>query len=133
MGIQTSSINIDGTVATTGGTATGMIAKGGTLNELVTVLDDSSEFIAQTRVRFSVVDPKVQSSAPNGYTQARSIVKVVVPLALDNGNYTTNTLELRLGVDPETSDAEIASMLVLGAQLFADSDFSDFWKKQSLS
>lgn len=133
MGIQSSSVNIDGTVATSAGTATGMIVKGGNLNELVTVLDDSSEFIAQTKIRFSIVDPKVQTSAPNGYTQARSIVKVVVPLALDNLSYTTNTLEIRLGVDPEASDSEIESMLVLGAQLLADSDFSDFWKKQSLS
>lgn len=133
MGIQSSSVNIDGTVATTAGTATGMITKGSTLNELVTVLDDSSEFIAQTKLKFSVVDPKVQTSAPNGYTQGRSVVKVIVPLALDNGNFTTNTLEIRLGADPEATDAEITSMLVLGAQLLHDSDFIDFWTKQSLS
>lgn len=133
MGIQSSSINIDGTVATTAGTATGLIAKGGTLNEFLAILDDSSEFIAQTKIKFTVSDPRVQTSAPNGYTQARSGVKVVVPLALDNSSHTTNTLTMQLSVDPETTDAEIESMLVMGAQLLADSDFSDFWKKQSLS
>lgn len=87
MGIQSSSINIDGTVATTAGTATGLIAKGGTLNEFLAILDDSSEFIAQTKIKFTVSDPRVQTSAPNGYTQARSSVKVVVPLALDNSSH----------------------------------------------
>jgi hypothetical protein len=54
-------------------------------------------------------------------------------LALDNGNRTVNTFTLSLSVDPETTDAEIESMLVLAAQLLHDSDFSDFWKKQSLA
>lgn len=133
MSIASSSILVDGTVATTGGTATGVLTKGGTLNETKVILDDSSEFIAQTSVSFVVKDPKVSASSPNGYTQARSSVKVSVPLALDNGNQTVNTINIILSVDPETTDAEIASLLVLSAQLLADSDFSDFWKKQSLA
>lgn len=131
MTIQSSSVNIDGTVATTGGTATTMLNKGGTLNERRCVLDDGSEFINETKLEFTVRDPVVNSGAPNGYTQARSIVKVLEPLLLDNGSYTTNKLEISLSVDPETTDAEVESMLVLGAQLLHDADFSEFWKKQS--
>jgi len=133
MGIQNSSINIDGTVSATGGTATGMITKGSTLNQLLVIIDDSSEFIDETKAEFTVKSPAIQTSAPNGYTQARSKVRVFVPLALDNGNQTLNTLTIEVACDHETTAAEIESMLVLGAQLLADSDYSDFWKKQSLS
>lgn len=133
MGIQSGAVLVDGTVATTGGTSTSFITKGNTLNELDLLLDNSAEFIAQTKIKFTVAEPRVQSSAPNGYTQARSICKLLVPLALDNGNTTINTLEIRLSCDHETTDAEIQSMLVLGAQFLHDSDFSNFWKKQSLS
>jgi hypothetical protein len=133
MAIETSSILYDGTVATTGGTATGVITKGGTLNQLNVILDDSSEFIDQTKVEFTVREPVVNTSAPNGYTQARSAVRMLVPLSLDNTNRTINSLKIELSVDHETTDAEIQSILVAGAQFLVDSDFSDFWKKQSLS
>lgn len=131
MTIQASSVLVDGTVATTGGTATSVINKGGTLAERRVILDDGSVYVGETRLQFKVSDPVVNSSAPNGYTQGRSEVKVLVPLLLDNGKYTTNTIDLKLSVDPETTDAEIQSMLVLGAQLLHDTDFSDFWKKRS--
>jgi hypothetical protein len=108
-----------------------VLNKGGTLSERRVIMDDSSEFINETRVQFRVSDPVVSTSAPNGYTQARSEIKVLVPLTLDNGGYTTNVLDIKLSVDPETTDAETESMLVLGAQFLADSDFSEFWKKRS--
>jgi hypothetical protein len=133
MGIQTASILVDGTVATTGGSATTFITKGDTLNEKRVTLDDSSEFIANVNVQFSVSDPVKNAGAPNGYTQKRSTVKMLVPLALDNALYTMNTMTIQLSVDPETTDAEVESMLVSAAQLLHDSDFSDFWKKQSLA
>lgn len=132
MSLVTSSILKDGVVATTGGTATGMIDKGGTLEKWEGILDDGSEFISQSVCSFTIKDPKVNIGSPNGYTQARSTVTLKVPLLLDNGSYTVNTLSIQLAVDHETTDAEISTMLVYGAQLLADSDFSDFWKKQSL-
>ncbi len=133
MAISTSSILVDGTVATTGGTATSVIQKGNTLDQVVVVLDDGSEFINQTTVTFSIKDPKVNTGAPNGYTQARSNAKITKPLALDNGNRTVNSVNIQLSVDHETTDAEIQNLLVTAAQLLVDSDFSDFWKKQSFS
>lgn len=133
MSISTSSVLVGGTVATTGGTATTMIEKGNTLDNQKVILDDSAEFINATLIDFSVRDPKVNSGAPNGYTQARSSVKLSVPLALDNGNRTVNTVTIQLSVDPETTDAEVDAIRVLAAQLIHDSDFDEFWQKQSLS
>jgi hypothetical protein len=133
MSIESSAVLVDGTVATTGGTNTSVITKGQSLDSHKVILDDGAEFIDTSTIDFSIKDPKVNSGSPNGYTQARSSVKLSVPLALDNGNRTVNTFTLSLSVDPETTDAEIESMLVLAAQLLHDSDFSDFWKKQSLA
>ena len=133
MSISTSSILVDGTVATTGGTATTVITKGDTLNEHRVILDDSSEFAAQTEIRFAVKEPKVNSGAPNGYTQQRNIVSVLKPLALDNGNSTVNSAKVEIACDPETTDAEKLNLRVTLCQLIMDSDFVDFWDKQSLA
>ena len=133
MSISTALILVDGTVATTGGTSTGLISKGDTLEVSRNILDDAAEFLAETRVDFSIKDPKVSAGAPNGYTQARSTAKISSPLVLDNGNNTVNTLEQKLSVDPETTDAEIQTMLVNGAQLLIAAAFSDFWNKRTLS
>lgn len=132
MSLTTASVLKDGTVATTGGTATGFIHKGGNLGLWEGIFDDSSEFINQSTVTFQVKDPKSNTGSPNGYTQGRSTVVMKVPLALDNGERTVNTLKIELACDHETTDAEIQTMLVYAAQLLADSDFSEFWKKQSL-
>lgn len=133
MTISNLSVNIDGTVATTGGTATPVISKGTLLDQHNVILDDSSEFIAQTSMSFANKDPKVSLSAPNGYTQARRSVKILEPLLLDNGNYTTNSATIILSVDPETTDAEKLSLRVLAAQAIHDSDLDDFWNKGSMS
>jgi len=133
MALTTASVLKDGTVGTTGGTATGFITKGIALGIYEAIIDDSSEFLTQSTVTFTTKDPKVNAGSPNGYTQARSQVTLKVPLELDNGEHTVNTLRIELSCDHEATDAEIESMLVYGAQFLADSDFSDFWKKQSIS
>ncbi len=133
MSILNASVNVDGTVATTGGTATTMVSKGTDLEKHDVILNDGSEFAAQTKISFSIKDPKVSSSAPNGYTQHRMNVKVLRPLLLDNGNYTVNSVTISFGVDHETTDAEIGSLRVLAAQLIHDSDFDDFWTVGSVS
>lgn len=132
MSIQSASVNVDGTVATTGGTATSFLTKN-VGNPLEMILDDSSEFVSQTRIEFSTKDPKVSTGAPNGYTQARSKVKLYVPLLLDNGEYTINTVTIEFAVDHETTVSEINSMRVLAAQFIHDSDYDEFWQNQALS
>lgn len=132
MSIDTASILVDGTVGITGGTATGFLVKSTNNNEKVVVLNDSSEFINQTSVSFKINDPKPSSSSPNGYTQARTEVRIKRPLLLDNGDYTVNTCSAQLSVDHETTDAEVESLKVLLCNLIMDTDFSDLWSKQSL-
>jgi hypothetical protein len=130
MSISTASVLKDGTVSATGGTATSLKTKGQDLGKISCIFDDGSEFINQSTVLFQATDPKVKTNTPNGYTQARSVATIHVPLVLDNGNTTKNSLSITLSVDHESTDAEVETMLVYGAQLLSDSDFSDFWKKQ---
>lgn len=130
MSISAASVLKDGTVATTGGTATSLVTKGQDLSQILALLDDGSEFINQSTCLWTISDPKVKVGAPNGYTQARSTVILHSPLVLDNGNLTKNSLKIELSVDHEATDSEIQTLLVYGAQFLHDSDFSDFWKKQ---
>lgn len=132
MSISSASVLKDGTVATTGGSAVSLVSKGQDLGQFAVLFDDGSEFIAQTTALFTISEPKVRPTAPNGYTQARSAVVMHVPLALDNGNVTKNSLKIELAVDHEATASEIETMLVYGAQLLHDADFSAFWKQQVL-
>jgi len=133
MSIDSSVILVGGTTSSTGGTSTGFIVKGSGDGNKKVILDDASEFIDSQQYTFSVSDPVVNSGAPNGYTQQRSTVKCVVPLNLDNGNRTTNTVTISLAFDPETTDTEKEALIELGAQLLIQSSLDDFWKKQSLA
>jgi hypothetical protein len=132
MTISAASVLVGGTVSATGGTATTFVSKGNTLNEHRVVLDDSSEFVLSTKLEFKVREPQVQTSAPNGYTQKRSTVKCLKPLLLDNGSYTTNSFDIGLSVDVETTETEIAALRSLLAQIATDADYDSFWNDQSV-
>lgn len=131
MPLANASILVDGTVATTGGTATTLESKGGTSNNHNLFLDDGSLLQSQTEIQASTSNPKVSTTAPNGYTQARNTIKLKVPLVLDNGNTTVNTITITQATDIETTDAEKLSMRVTAAQLLHDSDFVKYWDSQS--
>jgi hypothetical protein len=133
MTIASASVLKDGTVATTGGTATSFLTRGADLVKHSVLIDDSSEFLSQSVVEFSIKEPKVLATAPNGYTQARCTVLLKVPLALDNLAYTMNTIQIAISSDMEMSDAERLTMRVYAAQLLHDTDFLAFWDNQSLA
>lgn len=133
MAIANSSVLVDGTVAFSAGTATTVKELGRDLGQLNTYLDDGAAFSARTEVQFSTKDPKISATAPGGYTQARTTARLLKPKTLANGARTVNSVRLELSVDPETTAAEIESLLVLAAQILKDSDYADFWKKQSVA
>lgn len=133
MGIQTSSVLYDGTIAASAGTPVDLLVLNGNNDTVNAILDDGSEFLSNIKVAFQVKVPKVSPTAPNGFTQNRNIVKLTWPKVLANGSTTLNSVSMNMGVDVETSDAEVQTMLSLAAQIATDPDFSDYWKKQSLA
>ncbi|DAD49893.1 coat protein [ssRNA phage ESE017] len=133
MAIANSSIAIDSTASVTGGTARTVKELVRNNSELNAYIDEGLSFQARKEVAFSVKVPKVSVSAPGGFTQARSTVILKSPKTLANGNRTVNTVSIQLSVDPETTAAEVTTMLNAAAQLLFDSDYSDFWKAQALA
>lgn len=133
MSLSNSSILIDGTVATTGGTATTFISKGNTLDQHNLVLDDGSSLADQTILSVTSKSPKPKVGAPSGYTQARTTFLVKVPMTVpSSGLVTINTIKIEMATDIETTDAQKLSMRVIGSQLLSDSDFVNAWDLQSV-
>jgi hypothetical protein len=133
MSLTTGTVLVGGTTSTTGGTSTGFLTKGDTLGQKNLILDDGSEYASQTQANFTIKDPVTKASAPNGFSQQRSKIQFLVPLSLDNGNRTFNTLTIELAYDVETTSSEKDALIALGVQTLNGSDFSDFWKQQVLS
>lgn len=130
--INGASFAIGASFAPTGGTATDVKTKTN-VEKHIAYLDDGSALIDQKVLEFSSKDPVVNASAPNGYTQARSTVVVKVPLSLDNGNRTINTVKMEIACDIETTDAEKATLREYALHCLSDSDIQEFWDEQSRS
>lgn len=133
MAIPNASIPIDATITPSGGTAKTIKELSRSQGSISTYIDEALAFQLRQEIVFSTKTPKVSSSAPGGYTQARSVVLLKKPKVLANLRNTVNTLQLSLSVDPETTSVEVQNMLVTAALLLSDSDFSDFWKAQALA
>jgi len=133
MSISAASVTVGATFAPTGGSATSLLQKSDDGNSVQTILDDGSILLSQKQVDFSTQAPKVSTGAPNGYTQARNTVVIKVPLTLDNGNRTVNTIRIELASDIETTDAERDTLRELAMHVLNDTDFDDFWNQQALS
>jgi hypothetical protein len=120
-------------IAPTGGTALAFtpITNDGSKVDMVVAADTDSR--TRRHLIGSIVMPKPQATAPNGYTQARGEIKFRKPKLLANGKYTTNEVIVSMRYDPETTQVEIQELMDVGAQLCFDADFVNFWKLQSLA
>lgn len=130
MSLRDSSILVDGTVATTSGTATTLKSKGNTLDRHDLMLDDGSSLGDQTLLSATIKSPKVSVGAPSGYTQARNTMYLKVPFTVASGLLTSQTVRIEIATDIETTDAQKLSLRVLAAQLLSDSDYTAFWDNQ---
>jgi hypothetical protein len=122
----------NGMVFIIGGTATPLTSLGNTLNTH-NLFMDGTDHLTRTEVVATVKQPKPSVGAPNGYTQARSILTIKTPLALDNGNYTVNTVQISFSCDVETTQAEKQTLLNFAVNALSDSDFTEFWENQSVA
>jgi hypothetical protein len=124
MALSSASVPVGATYTPSGGTATSFISMGKTLNQNKLYIDDSPTSLALRKTALATVKPPVVSSdAPNGFTQQRSSISFHVPLLLDNGEYTTNKVEVSISYDVETSAAELQYLRDLVIFTGADADF----------
>lgn len=127
MSLATLSILENATVTPSGGTALPLTSAGGSLDKNTLIVDADTDLRTQRSVDFSVSRPKVQGSAPNGYTQARSSVILKIPRTLANGNTSVDTVFVKFSTDVETTVAEKDEMRALACQLLIDSETDAFW------
>lgn len=133
MSIEAGSLDIDPTNWTpSGGTTKSFTSMGqnGLVHEAVF---NGSDWLTQDRAIFKVKYPKIQTTAPNGYTQGRAEVTVRRPMVLDNGNSTFNSVWCGQSTDVETTAAEKLSMRLLAAQLLTQSAFTDYFDSLGLN
>lgn len=128
MSLSNAVVKSGATIAPSGGTDLTFESQGSSLGQNRIIVSADTDLRTRREIMAVVKEPRVQSSAPNGYTQARSSITFKSPLLLDNGLVTVNTLKLELSTDVETSSAEKDEMLILGAQFLTDSDFTGFFK-----
>lgn len=133
MPLSTASILSGATMAPSGGSALDFASAGQSKGVNTLYATDDTDLRTRRSIVATTKDPKVSSSAPNGYTQARSTVVYKAPLVLDNGNVTVNTVRIEVSSDVETSTAEKTELLVIASQICNDADFVEFFQQLSLT
>lgn len=132
MSLNNASVLSGTTVSATGGTplAFSSLGSNGSINPLYAT--DDTDVRTQRSIICGTKAPKISASAPNGYTQQRSSLTVKIPLVLDNGESTVNTIRIEMSSDVETTDAEKAELRNIAAQTLFDTDFTEFWDNRAL-
>ncbi len=133
MSLSNASVQSGATMAPTGGSALAFESAG--IRDRVHKVFATADTDLRTRreIVATVKEPVPSASAPNGSTQARASATVKLPLALDNGNSTVNTVRIELSYDPETITSEIDELRIVAAQVLTDSDFDALWEGLSLA
>lgn len=132
MALSGLSVATGATVSTSGGTAVAVTEKTRGLTSVVLAATDDT-LAAQRTFTFSVSEPKVTSSNPTGYTQARRtlVIKFPVDLGGDLGyNVDKVTIEVSTGIS--TPAATMIDYRRMAAQALIDSDLLGFWNNQLL-
>jgi len=131
MSLADVSLNATSSTTPTGGTALALDSLGQTLGKNHLFFAADTDFRTRREMICTASQPRVQSSAPNGYTQARQNILLKVPLALDNGATTVNTASVQFAMDVETSDSEKDQVIQLIITALCDSNVVAFIKNGS--
>lgn len=133
MGINTLSLMKHATGGTTtGGTAMALSSDGQEVKNGVHVADMSeTNFIVRTNVTLKTRNP--QRLSDGSYSKAKRYGTLVVPKILVSGEVSFNLIRIEIEAHPETTDAELTNLHMLGAQFFTDSDLTAFLKTGSLA
>lgn len=116
--------------AATGGTALTFTSLGNNLGSNTLIVAADTTLNLRRSINANVTAPKANDKTPGGYTQARQVLRFNIPRTLTNGNVSTDTIEIRMSTDVETSLADKQEMLNLCGQACVDSDFTEFFTNQ---
>lgn len=95
--------------------------------------DNGAAFLDRKVFKFSVTNPKVSSTSPNGYTQVRNDIVLVSPYTPSGGARTTNTIRVNISVDPSLPAADKRILIKDMCSLLLDADVDSFLVNGSLA
>lgn len=133
MSLSSASVPIGATYSPTGGSATSFVSLGSTEGTNKLYIDSGEDLILRRTCLATSKAPVVNSAAPNGYTQQRSTIVFHIPMLLDNGNYTTNTVKIEVAFDPEADASERSYLRELIAHCGVDADFDSLFDDGSVA
>lgn len=117
---------------TTGGTAMALSSDGVSVKNGIHVADMGEvNFLVRTNLTLKTRNPAKQ--ADGTYSKAKRFATIVVPKAIASGEVVFNLVRIETEAHPETTDAELTNLMMLGAQLLTDSDLTAFFKTGSLA
>jgi hypothetical protein len=67
------------------------------------------------------------------YSKGRRSIVVTIPKVLASGKQVFPLIRIELEDHPESSAAEVAALLSIGANVLIDADFSSFWSTGSVA
>lgn len=109
------------------GSAITLATVGSSLDTTLASPSTDTNFLTKRNFDFTTKEPKVSSTAPNGYTQQRATFVLKAPYILTNGNRTVNTIRIEFACDIELTVAEKYELLLEASQVLGDLDFQGFW------
>lgn len=133
MGIRNASIALGATFSPTGGAATSLVLMSNGSGQATAFIAAAGVTpLTRTDLTFQAKPSKVAASAPGGFTQGRSSVKLTVPKVLANLKRTLNSASIEISIDPETTAVELAAIKSNLINILNDADFDQLWLNQSL-
>jgi hypothetical protein len=132
MAITGLSVATGATVSTTGGTAVAVAKKNSSSLDTLTLAATADTLSLQRTFAFTVKAPKVDTSNPTGYTQARRQMVISIPKDLGSGKINVDKLTVEISTGLNTTSADILDYRKFIAQALIDSDLDGFWVTQLL-
>lgn len=132
MSITNATVLTGGSIAVTGGSSVAYSVSQNSGDTVLLAVGADTDLRLRRTIKLSASLPKPSTGAPNGYTQARGKAVIRHPILLANGKYTTCSVNIDIAFDAEMSATEKRKMLDTAAQIFFDSDFTQFVEAVSL-
>lgn len=118
--------------APTGGSAITLTENGVVVTNGKSVADSgNANFLTRLYAYFRNKPPVKQPD--KSYSKGKRTATITQPKLLANGDYVNNLVRIEYEAHPESTDAELTTMIFNGSQLLTDPDFTSFWKSGSLA
>lgn len=118
--------------AVTGGVDTTFTDDKTPTNDGIHTIDQSDmNYFTRKSITYRSRQPK--KLADGSYQKSKRVQQISLPKTKADGSVVMNIIRTELEVDPETTEAEIVSLLIAGAQGATAAGSASFWKTGSMA